>query len=41
MVNVNRVWNKGLKIIDILDAELKHTLGIIQPSIFQMLFIKK
>lgn len=26
MVNVNKVWNKGLKITDILDLELKHNL---------------
>lgn len=40
LVNVSKVCSKGLKFIDILDLELKHTLEIIQSSIFQMLLIR-
>lgn len=29
MVHVSKLWKKGLKIIDILDLALTHTLGII------------
>lgn len=37
---MSKVCSKGLKFIDILDLELKHTLEIIQSSIFQMLLIR-